>query len=392
MTTTPEQRIDDSPTAIDAPVVLHARVVSGHGGGPEKTILNSPRFLATRGYRGLCAYLRPPQDAGFEPIRRRAAEAGATLLEIDDRGAWDLGVVRRMLAVVRQQKVAIWHGHDYKSNALGLLLRRWHPMRLVTTTHGWVKFTRRTPLYYKIDRMCLPRYDRVICVSDDLREECLAAGVAPDCCSLIANAIDTEQFARTLSTQEAKSRLGFSSDRLLIGGMGRLSEEKGFDHLIRAVHRLIEDGAPVDLAIIGDGDQLGPLSRLIDQLGARDHMRLLGYRTDGLDLYQAMDVFALSSLREGLPNVLLEAMATEVPLVATRVAGVPQLVRHDETGLLVEPGDKDALSAALRRLIDDEALRNRLALAARDMVVRDYGFASRMDAVCGVYDELLGDA
>src|SRR5437879_2941553 len=180
----------------ETPVVLDARVVSGSGGGPDKTILNQPRFLEPAGYRNLCAYLHPPGDPGFEQLRHKAAAWRAPLIAVPDRGPWDWRVVPALLRVCRRERVRIWHGHDYKSNALGLLLRRFWPMRLVTTVHGWVKQTRRTPLYYKIDKWCLPHYESVICVSEDLRDRCLSYGVPADRCVLIENAIDTEQFSR----------------------------------------------------------------------------------------------------------------------------------------------------------------------------------------------------
>src|SRR5947209_20361435 len=121
------------------PVILDARVVSGTGGGPDKTILNSPRFLLRDGYLNLCAYMHPPGDPGFDQVRRRAEQLQAPLLSVADRGPLDWKVIPRFLNICRRERVAIWHGHDYKSNALGLLLRRFWPMRLVTTVHGWVK-------------------------------------------------------------------------------------------------------------------------------------------------------------------------------------------------------------------------------------------------------------
>ena len=137
----PEQgRAARCPTA--APVVLDARVLRGSGGGPDKTILNSPRFLKEAGYRMVCAYLRHPADPGFEKLRCKAEERGAPLIAVDDHGPLDLGVIGRLLNVCRRDRVTIWHGHDYKTNALGLVLRRFWPMRLVTTVHGWVHHTR----------------------------------------------------------------------------------------------------------------------------------------------------------------------------------------------------------------------------------------------------------
>ena len=129
----------------------------------------------------------------------------------------------------------IWHGHDYKTNALGLLLRRFWPMRMVTTVHGWVAHTSRTPLYYRIDKYCLPRYEAVIGVSQDLVQSSLDCGVQPDRCLLIENGVDTLEYQRRLTVAEAKAKLGVSASRLLIGGVGRLSSEKGFDTLIRCV-------------------------------------------------------------------------------------------------------------------------------------------------------------
>jgi glycosyltransferase involved in cell wall biosynthesis len=372
------------------PVVLEARVVSGAGGGPDKTILNSPRHLWAAGYTTLCAYLHPPGDPGFGQLRRRAAACGAPLLSVPDRGPWDWRVVSQCLAICRRERVAVWHGHDYKSNALGLLLRRFWPMRLVTTVHGWVKHTRRTPLYYKVDELCLPRYEAVLCVSEDLRDRCLACGVAPDRCLLVENGIDTDEYRRRTDPADARRAWGLPPGRLAVGAVGRLSAEKGFDLLIRAAHRLLHAGVDLEVLIAGEGDAEPHLRALAAELGVAGRVRLLGHVADPRPLYEALDVFALSSHREGLPNVLLEAMALEVPVVATRVNGVPRLVRDGETGVLVEPGSDDALARGLGGLLADPAARARLAAAGRRTVVERYGFAARMEKIRAVYDGLLG--
>jgi glycosyltransferase involved in cell wall biosynthesis len=371
------------------PVVLDTRVVAGSGGGPDKTILNSPRYLASGGYRMLCAYMHPPGDPGFEQIRKKAEALDAPLLSIPDRGPWDVGVLRALLRICRRERVAIWHGHDYKSNLFGLLLRPFWPMKLVTTVHGWVHFTRKTPLYYRIDKLCLPRYERVICVSADLHDRCRALGVPERRCELIENGIDTTQYCRRESPREAKARLGIPAERLVIGAIGRLSREKGFDLLIRATDRLLAKGHDLELIIAGEGDHRERLAQLIAELARQDRVRLLGYHPDVNTLYEAMDVFALSSLREGLPNVVLEAMAMEVPVVATRVAGVPRLIQAEETGLLVELGSADSLADSLERLLSDPELRERLRISGRRAVVTRHGFEVRMGRIRAIYDALL---
>lgn len=374
----------------ERPVVFDTRVVSGVGGGPEKTILNSPRFLLPLGYRMLCGYMHPPRDPGFEQLQAKAEQWQAPLLSIPDRGPWDWRVLSQLLHVCRRERVAIWHGHDYKSNALGLLLRRFWPMRLVTTVHGWVKQTRRTPVYYALDRCCLRYYERVFCVSEDLHEHCLACGVPAERCVLLENAIDTDQFSRQRGIEEAKRELGFPPGRWLIGAVGRLSAEKGFDLLIRAVDQLLRRNYDVELVIVGEGDQETALQTLITELGRQERMRLLGYRSDLRYLYEAMDVFALSSYREGLPNVVLEALALEVPVVATRVAGIPRLIRDGENGLLVEPGMVEDLTRALADLLPDADRRLRLRQAGRATIEKSYSFAVRMHKLGAIYDEMLG--
>ncbi len=373
---------------VELPVVFDTRVVTGAGGGPDKTLLNSPRFLTPLGYRMICGYMHPPGDPGFEVIRAKSAAAGAPLVAIPDRGPWDWRVVRDLLAVCRREKVAVWHGHDYKTNLLGLLLNRFHRMRLVTTVHGWVQNTTRTPLYYKLDRLSLPRYEKVVCVSDDLFAECLACGVPAANLVLLENAIDGAEYVRKRTPAEAKAALGLPTTGLLVGAVGRLSGEKGFDILVRAVHALLGRGLDVRCVIVGEGGERTALEALIRELGLTDRVHLPGWQSDVRGYYEAMDVYALSSLREGLPNVLLEAMALEVPVVATRVNGVPRLVQDGRNGLLAEPGDLPGLTAAVAELLTNAVKRDEFRAAGRRTVETRYSFAARMQKLAALYDEM----
>jgi glycosyltransferase involved in cell wall biosynthesis len=374
----------------ERPVVLDTRVVKGSGGGPDKTILNTPRFLDHLGYRMLCAYMHPPGDPGFAQLREKAERWGAPLVSVPDRGFWDVSVVWKLFHLCRRERVAIWHGHDYKSNLIGLLLRPFWPMHLVTTVHGWVEWTQRTSLYFKLDRWCLPRYERVLCVSDDLHAHCLDAGVASQNCELLENGIDLEEFTRRRTRAAARRELGWRTDGWLIGAVGRLSPEKGFEVLIESVALLRERGIDVELVIVGEGKQKAELEALIGRLSLTECVRLLGYHPDVRLIYEALDIFALSSLREGLPNVLLEALALETPVVATRVAGVPRLIADGDTGLLVEPGHAPALADALARLLADVPLRERCRNAGRRLVEEKFNFAARVERLAAIYDSLLG--
>jgi glycosyltransferase involved in cell wall biosynthesis len=283
----------------------------------------------------------------------------------------------------------VWHGHDYKSNALGLIVKRFVPLRLVTTVHGWVEHTWRTPLYYFVDRCTLRFYERVICVSPDLHAACLRAGVRQSRCSTLDNAIETDFYERKRSAAQAKAHLGYSPDTLLIGGIGRLSAEKGFDRLIQATQQLCSRHPSVELAILGEGPERHRLLQQIDDSGLANRVRLVGHCDDVRPWLEAFDVFVLSSLREGLPNVVLEAMALETPVVATRVAGLPGLVENGVNGLLVAPADVAGLARAIDELLTNDENRACVARSGRRTIVERFDFRSRMDKMRDIYDELL---
>ncbi len=367
--------------------VLHARIVSGHGGGPEKTILNSPRFLAGTRWRELALYLHAPGDDGIEALRARAAELDCPFHTLPEALPFDPRVLMRIAELCSAEGVRIWHGHDYKSNLYGILLAPVCNLRLVTTVHGWVQQTARTPLYWAIDRWCLRRYERVVAVSTDLEAECRRIGVEAARLSRIDNAIDVAAWRRRAAPAESPLRRGVPAGRLVVGAIGRLSQEKGFDLLIAAVRGAVARGADLELWIAGEGPERERLDALARAADGR--VRLFGFRSDVREMLEACDAFALSSLREGLPNVVLEAMACEVPVLATRCGGVEAVLRDGVDGLLVPVGSAPALEAGLVRLAADAALRARLAQAARERVESEFSFARRMQRFAALYEELL---
>ena len=369
--------------------VLHLRTVTGRGGGPEKTILNSPRYIGP-GYEMRLAYFRPVNDPNFD-LPDRARRLGVTLIDIPEQRALDFGALRRLTAEIRAFRPHILHPHDYKTNLLAVTFGRWYDIPVVTTMHGYVSRSPRLSAYYTIDRWSLRCMDHVVVVSDDLRDRAAQLGVSSLRCSVVHNAIDSDVYSPQRSRDEAKQRLGFSNGRLLVGAVGRLASEKGFDRLIQSADRLMREGLSFDLAIAGEGPEDAALKRHVAQCHEPTRFHFLGQQPDLIPFYNAFDVFALSSLREGLPNVLLEAMSMGVPVVSTRVAGVPRLVETGVNGLLVEPGNDRQLTQSLRRLLEDAALRQCLGQAGRQTVVERFSFEHRMKKIRGIYDSVLAE-
>jgi glycosyltransferase involved in cell wall biosynthesis len=368
--------------------MMHLRVVAGTGGGPEKTILNSPRFIDKLGYDAQVVYLCPSDPVIQESLRSRAAKLDCPLTLIEDRGIRDLSVVGKLLKFCREHNIELFQAHDYKSNALGLVLRRLHRMHLVTMLHGWTDMSGRMPVYKRVDQWCLPWYEKLICVSEDLVEECRRLNTPERKIELVHNAIDLATYTRWIDKDPAKREIGIDPNLgPLIGMVCRLSPEKGILEAIAMVDRFRTMGKPVQLWIAGDGPFRAEIEQEISRLGLSANVRLLGQLADARVFYQAMDVFLLNSIREGLPNVVLEAMALDVPVVATRVAGVPTLVKPGQTGWLIEPGEMGMLDSALAECLEGSHTVPRV-YGAKELIQNQFSFDRRMKRIAGIYDSL----
>jgi glycosyltransferase involved in cell wall biosynthesis len=257
--------------------------------------------------------------------------------------------------------------------------------------HGWTDMSGRMPLYKRVDQWCLPWYQKHICVSEDLVQECRRLRIPDRKIELVHNAIDLETYTRWLDKKQAQDQMGLDS-RVgpLVGMVCRLSPEKGILEAIAMVERFRSRGKALQLWIAGDGPFRSEIEKEISRLGLCANVRLLGQLADARVFYQALDVFLLNSIREGLPNVVLEAMALEVPVVATRVAGVPTLVRPGETGWLIEPQDAASLDAAIQESMDRRDVADRHRANASQMIASEFSFSKRMGRISSIYDGIFG--
>ncbi len=206
----------------------------------------------------------------------------------------------------------------------------------------------------------------------------------------IYNGIDPDRFRRQRSRSDARGQLGLPADVLVVGGVGRLDEAKGFSHLIAAAARLRAEFPGLVVAITGDGPMRKSLEAEAVREGVEDVVRFLGFRSDVQLVLDALDVFVLPSLCEAHPYALLEAMATKLPAVGTAVGGVPETIVDGITGFVVPPRNSDRLAVAIRTLLLDPDLRLRLGEAARDRVIREFDERITVRRTIQLYRDLLG--
>jgi glycosyltransferase involved in cell wall biosynthesis len=368
--------------------VLHVRVVTGAGGGPDKTILRSAKYADPQRLRMAAAYLYPKGDAGMATIKSLAKQLRCPLFAIAEKGAVDASALHRLLKLCQELRVTIWHGHDYKSDLLGLVLRRFYPMKLVTTVHGFVRKDLRTRLYCWLDDLALPHYDHVIAVSPPLVRHCLDHGVPTEQLSYIPNAIELAEFTRSLDRTNAKANLGIPDAAPVIGAISRFSPEKGVDRAIHLLANLQQQFPLAQLHLVGDGPQKEGLQSLARRLHVEHAIRWCGWQADTRPFYEAMDMLLLPSHTEGLPNAVLEAMAMKVPVAATDVGAVSDLLDHGRCGIILEPLHHDTWTAPVAHLLNSTPQQHTVVAAAHQRIERHFTFERRMHRVLAIYDRL----
>jgi glycosyltransferase involved in cell wall biosynthesis len=217
--------------------------------------------------------------------------------------------------------------------------------------------------------------------------------LAPRRVVTIRHGVNPVKGARGIDQTAARRQLGLPTDEsLIVGGVGRLDVVKGFDVLLEAVASLAAEYPNLIVALAGDGPLRTMLEGQAARLGIGDRVHFLGFRMDVKDVYEALDIFAMPSRCEALGYALLDAMTAELPAVASRVGGVPEVVVPGETGFLIPVGDHRALAAALKPLLDDPELRRRMGRAGRERVVRHFSEREMVARTIELYRRLLNGA
>jgi glycosyltransferase involved in cell wall biosynthesis len=243
--------------------------------------------------------------------------------------------------------------------------------------------------YINLEQMVGLVTDRVICVGEVLRQEVASLKMVSrrKLCTIYSG-INLEEYIPQRSSAQTKRELGLEEVWPIVGCIGRLSEQKAQFYLVEAISHLTEKYPQITLVLVGDGESRSQLERQIRYNNLSSHVLLLGERGDIADLLNIFDVYAMCSLWEGVGRALTEAMYWGLPIVATPVNGVKELIQHGVTGLLTPTRDSPALAASIDRLVADPALGRQLGSNARRMAEEFMGGESMIKAIEEVYRDL----
>jgi glycosyltransferase involved in cell wall biosynthesis len=355
--------------------IVHS-VTSGEAAGGQVVALQLARAARAAGHE--CVFVSP-DDGPF--LAQARAEGFATHLLRLDR-LFRLDGVARLAWLLRRERADVLHLHTpLVATILGRLAGLGARVPVVSHVHIENHFPSRAAqarLYRWLDNVTARRCAALIVVSHGTKEALEAQGYPVGRMVVIHNGV------APASAEPAELDIA----RPVVGEIARLAEVKGQRTLLRACAALDVSVVLVGADLEQEGAYRALLEREADELGMRERVLFTGYRADAASLLRAFDVFALPSTTEGLPLVLLEAMAAGVPVVATPVGGVPELVTDGETGLLVPPGDVAALETALRRLLAEPDTARRLAQNALAQVEERFSERVMGDRVLAVYEDL----
>jgi glycosyltransferase involved in cell wall biosynthesis len=352
-------------------------------GGAEEMVLNLVRHLPAR-FEPMVCCIHELGPIGAE-IRDSGTPISVLGLNPGLRRPWDVARIRRYL---RDAQPQIAHTFLLTASLYGRFAAMLARVPIVIGTEVNI-YERKRPSHALAERLLMLGTDRVVASAESVRQFYIRQVHAdPAKVDVIYNAVDWAQLQTTKTREEIRRSLNLPCDQPVAGIVARLTEQKGHTYLFDALARTPGLEA-LHVLIVGDGDLRASLSRRVEMLGLSSRVHFAGARRDLGNLLGAMDLFVLPSLWEGLPLSLVLAMGAGLPVVATRVAGLPELVDHERTGLLVPPADAAALGSALARVVGDRAFAQRMADAARERVRPTFGVDGYVASVVALYDRLL---
>lgn len=373
------------------PVIAHV-LFRLDTGGMERFVVTLINNTGER-YRHAIVCLTEPG-----PMQREIIDPAVPCLALHKRPGNDWGCYVRFWRALRSLKPDLVHSYNIGTLDLAPIARLAGVRRVVHAERGRdiSDPDGKSPKYRRLRRWMTPFITRYLPVSRDLESWLLnGVGIDKEKVLCIPNGIDVRKFSNRAGAVEVPRLLADLAPpgSLLIINVGRLDAVKDQVGLIEGFVRLCrrdpQVGARLRLAVVGEGNERSNLESRIAQLGLAGQVRLLGNRDDVPALLGEADVFVLSSVAEGMPGVLLEAMASALPVVATNVGGVPEVVADGETGTLVAPSDADALAEALARYVTDPALRQRHGRAGRARVEAHFSLTAMLSSYAALYDGLL---
>lgn len=368
----------------DQPIdVLHV-IGSLSPGGAERNLCYLAPWMARSTLRyGICCLLRKGELAGgIEAL-------GLPVFELRYRHRSAARAVWTLARLLRRHRVKVIHTHLFECGVVGRIAA-WLAGTPVKITHEHGKTVWKKWYHLWFERLAARGTDLRIAVSEDIRTIRLEREhTPPERIVVVGNAVEPADFDLPRDAGRRKREELGLADGILVGTVGRLVEAKAYDLLLEAARTVCAARSDVRFVLVGRGHLERQLLAARDSLGLAERVIFLGERSDIPEILAALDIYLITSRREGLPITLIEAMMAARPVVATAVGGIPEVIEHGADGVLVEPGNRDAISRAILDLAGDEDKRAGLGRAARSKAVARYSARGVLETLEATYASIL---
>jgi glycosyltransferase involved in cell wall biosynthesis len=312
------------------------------------------------------AILKTGYRAHGVPVASKPASEGKDYLRV-------LRCCKLMYAILKEGAFDLVHTHGYFADIVTTLSVKLLKVPHVSTCHGFISTNRSLSLYNKMDHWVLRFADRIIAVSNEMKSDLVGSGIKTSKITVITNAVTMiSQQGFEQARRDGRSVLGIGADEFVVGYVGRLSKEKGLQYLLEATAILRTDGIKIRTLLIGEGPERSVLENFVGSIGIANNVIFLGFNHQPEKWLPTMDAFVLPSLTEGTPMALLEAMSCGLPVIASAVGGIPDVVEPMRNGILISAGHASEIAESLLCLQKDVALRCKLGAEAKQTVEKKY--------------------
>jgi len=374
---------------MDKIIVAHIRD-SGGIFGAERVILNIGRNIDKK-YKVILICLRSP-DGKSDLLKKKAEEIGMKVISVDVNSKMDFSSIKHIREILKSQQVKILHSHDFKANLYGLIASNDLGIKRILTSGGTTKDSIMKKFYVYMDETFTYRfYDNIVAVSREIYNKLLKKNIHMGKLVIVENGIDESLYYDADRTQ-SNNPFPVNNTNKVFAVIGRLFPDKAHRYFIDAFSD-IKKAYPKSVAlIIGEGPSEEEIRKKIIDLKLEDSVFLCGVRKDMMYVYKNIDYLVLPSLTEGLPYVLLEAMLFKVPVLATDVGGIPNIVINDVTGYLVPAGDAQSLKNGMEKMLNNPEKSREMADKGYRLVNEKYSARRMAEGYRRLYDSVISDS
>lgn len=358
-------------------------------GGPEKYILGYGKYLV----KDICTIVATFSDSPCgNKFSSFAEKNGLVTKHIASSGSYDIRQIFNLIKLLRDNEVGVINCHGYRANIIGLICGWILNIPIISTFHGWTGCDLKVRLFEFIDKFINKKMDHLIAVSKKNKQRLINIGINPRTISTIPNAIDIDALQGTIEIHDPiniRRCLGIGRKSIVISSIGRLSPEKGQKILIIAFKDVLLHVPNSFLLLVGDGPDKSMLMDLACSLNIQKKVLFLGFREDIPLFLECSDIFVLPSLSEGLPTVVLEALAFSMPVVATAVGGTPEIIKNGETGLLVPPNRADLLAKGILACLNDPTQSKIMGSKGKKFIKENFTFQAHAGKIISLFKHFL---